>query len=115
MIVTPRRLSWNNNQDQLHKKSYVRLPMNLRTAFVMPLSDSPRHSAVQPSLSADAWVCRSCGEFFEYARPQAAPSSCPSCLGTRFSAVLTTHHYHHRLSHGEEKVVSRPAPPAFTE
>jgi DNA replicative helicase MCM subunit Mcm2 (Cdc46/Mcm family) len=90
--------------------------MNLRSAFVMPFSESLQRSAVQPSLTADAWVCRSCGEFFEYTRQQAAPSSCPSCLGTRFSAVLNTQHYQlHRSARGEEKVSSRPAPPAFTE
>ena len=70
------------------KTEYVQRSPWRRSTPSMKFGDSPHSSEVQPSLLADAWVCRSCGEFMEFSRPQASPGSCRGCLGTRFSAVL---------------------------
>ena len=77
----------------------------------MKLGDSPRSCPVQPSLLADTWACRSCGEFFGFLRPQPAPSSCRSCLGTRFSAALDSIR-HRQMAEVEAKFPSRLPPHA---
>src|SRR5258707_2432418 len=57
---------------------YAQFPSILRMSSDMKLGDSPHSSPVQPSLLADTWACRSCGEFFGFLRLQPAPGSCRS-------------------------------------
>jgi len=96
------------------KTEYIQRSPWRRSTPSMKFGDSPHSSEVQPSLLADAWVCRSCGEYMEFSRPQASPGSCRGCLGTRFSAVLETSR-HRRLLEVAHDYASRKGLPAFTE